>query len=102
MMKKPANTIYLESESTKPRVNLEILKNGGFHDWTSNSGNKKKNPDVAWLNRFTRHFFQFLLLILNSSFQSQFQNVNSVRPLNQRCIELEKLIKNTSAKVFLR
>lgn len=29
---------------------------------------------------------------------SQFQNVNSVRPLNQRCIELEKLIKNTSAK----
>lgn len=62
----------------------------------------KKNPDVAWLNRFTRHFFQFLILILNSSFQSQFQNVNSVRPLNQRCIELEKLIKNTSAKVFLR
>lgn len=90
MMKKLANTIYLESESTKPRVNLEIWKNGGFHDY------------VAWLNRFTRHFFQFLLLILNSSFQSQFQNVNSVRPLNQRCIELEKLIKNTSAKVFLR
>lgn len=44
MMKKLANTIYLESESTKPRVNLEILKNGGFHDWTSNSGNKKKIP----------------------------------------------------------
>lgn len=43
MMKKLANTIYLESESTKPRVNLEIWKNGGFHDWTSNSGNKKKS-----------------------------------------------------------
>lgn len=63
---------------------------------------KKKNQHAAALNRFKRHFVQYLLLITNSSFQSQFQNMNSVRPLNQRCMELEKLIKNTSTKVFVR
>lgn len=63
---------------------------------------KKKSRRSMVKQIHTTFFFQFLLLILNSSFQSQFQNVNSVRPLNQRCIELEKLIKNTSAKVFLR
>lgn len=62
----------------------------------------KKNQYAAALNRFKRHFVQYLLLIMNSSFQSQFQNVNSVRPLNQRCMELEKLIKNTITKVFVR
>lgn len=62
----------------------------------------KKNQHAASLNRFKRHFVQYLLLIMKSSFQSQFQNVNSVRPLNQRSMELEKLIKNTSTKVFVR
>lgn len=33
-------------------------------------------------------------------FQSQFQTLNSLKYLHQKCSELEKLLKNTSTKVF--
>lgn len=62
----------------------------------------KKKSQRSMVKQIHTTFFSISVTHLNSSFQSQFQNVNSVRPLNQRCIELEKLIKNTSAKVFLR